>query len=226
MRNHSIVAIASQWLGSFTLDLESPNSQGILSLERSFIDDSYWRDLLVFTPDYRTLHTRHQIQQCLSGGVAIARPTQFEILSDVRLRPAGLNKTFVQGIVRFHTVMAECTGVFTLVPTDGGMWRAWSFVTIMDRLRGVVEYYKTGKMPLSRPFERKDVMEYGAVVLGAGQCGLAVAASLENIGIPTLVVEKSTTVGNTWRSRYAALETNTPRVFSKYQSSLASLEVI
>lgn len=164
------------------------------------------------------MYTRNHIQQCLSAGVAIASPTQFEIVPDVRVRRAGLNKIFVQGIVRFQTVIAECTGVFTLVQTDSGMWKAWSFVTIMDRLRAVTEHYNIGNTSIDRPFERRDVMEYGAVVLGAGQCGLSVAARLENIGIPTLVVEKSTAVGNTWRTRYTALETNTPRAFSRSHS--------
>lgn len=135
-------------------------------------------------------------------------------MPDVRVKCAGLDKVFVQGIVQFQTVIAECSGVFTLVQTDSGTWKAWSLVTIMDRLRGVKEHYQTGNAPLNRPFERRDAMEYGAVVLGAGQCGLAAAARLENIGIPTLVVEKSSEVGNTWRTRYKSLETNTPRAFS------------
>jgi len=219
MRDHSIETIASEWLRLFNSDLISSNLHGILSLEHSFVDDSYWRDLLAFTPDYRTLYTRHQIQKCLSSGVAIARPTQFQIVPGVRVRHAG-NKTFVQGIVQFQTVIAECTGVFSLVQTDGGVWKAWSFVTVMDHLRGVTEHYRTGNPSPNRPFERRDVMEYGTVVLGAGQCGLAMAARLENIGISTLVVEKSTTVGDTWRSRYKTLETNTPRAFSMYHSLL------
>lgn len=116
--------------------------------------------------------------------------------------------------------MAECSGVFTLVQTDSGIWKAWSFVSIMDRLRGVAEHYKTGNVSIDRPFRHEDLMEYEVVVLGAGQCGLAVAARLENIGVPTLVVEKSDTVGNTWRSRYNTLETNTPSAFSTYHSIL------
>ncbi|KAI9461383.1 putative dimethylaniline monooxygenase (N-oxide-forming) [Boletus coccyginus] len=213
MGSHSIETIASEWLRLFISDLTSSNLHGILSLEHSFMDDSYWRDLLAFTPDYRTLYTRHHIQQCLSGGVAIVRPTHFRIMQDVRVRHAG-NKSLVQGIVQFRTVIAECTGIFTLVQTGGGVWKAWSFVTVMDRLRGVTERHKIGNLSLNRPFERRDVMEYGVVVLGAGQCGLAVAARFENIGIPTLVVEKSTAVGDTWRSRYKTLETNTPRAFN------------
>ncbi|KAG2335579.1 FAD/NAD(P)-binding domain-containing protein [Suillus weaverae] len=57
-------------------------------------------------------------------------------------------------------------------------------------------------------------MEYTAVVVGAGQCGLSVAARLENLGISTLVLERSAAVGDSWRSRYESLETNTPRAYN------------
>lgn len=213
-----IESIAFEWLGTFISDLESSDTPDGLSLENSFVDDSYWRDLLAFTPDYRTLYTRQRIQQYLSRSVAVARPTRFDILPDVRFKDAGADKTFVQGIVQFQTVIAVCTGIFTLAQSDLGKWKAWCFVTIMDGLHGVADHYlnRNGSMALNRPFERKDVMQYKAVVLGAGQCGLAVAARLKNAGVSTLVLEKSNAVGNSWRTRYKSLETNTPRVFSKY----------
>ena len=220
---HPTGAIASEWLQHFISDIESSILHGILSLEHSFVDDSYWRDLLAFTPDYCTLYPRDQIQQTLSNGVVVARPTAFKIVSDVRTRPAGHDQTFVQGIVKFQTTMAECSGVFTLLQADGGIWKAWSLVSVLDHLHGVAERYKDGTSSPHRPFERRDVMEYGAVVLGAGQCGLGVAASLENLGVPTLVVEKAAVVGNTWRHRYKALETNTTKAFSRYHFMILSI---
>jgi cation diffusion facilitator CzcD-associated flavoprotein CzcO len=68
--------------------------------------------------------------------------------------------------------------------------------------------------PLCPPTEWNAVMEYTAVVVGAGQCGLSVAARLENLGISTLVLEKCSSIGDVWRSRYDSLETNTPRAYS------------
>ncbi|KAG1861444.1 hypothetical protein C8R48DRAFT_604120 [Suillus tomentosus] len=59
-------------------------------------------------------------------------------------------------------------------------------------------------------------MEYTAVVVGAGQCGLSVAARLENLGISTLVLERSGRIGNSWRFRYDSLETNTPKAFTDH----------
>ncbi|KAG2066654.1 FAD/NAD(P)-binding domain-containing protein [Suillus decipiens] len=201
--------ISSAWLSALICDLSSPG----FTLERSFTNDSYWRDLLAFTPDFRTLHPLPKIQQFFSVPVSVAQPSQFRLLPGVRHRRIGPTKTFIQGIVQFNTVIAQCTGVFTLTQSEDSSWKAWSFVTMMDQLSGVVDRF-VAHTPLCRPAEWNTVMEYTAVVVGAGQCGLSVAARLENLGISTLVLERSGAIGNSWRSRYESLETNTPKEYS------------
>ncbi|KAG1904392.1 uncharacterized protein F5891DRAFT_945768 [Suillus fuscotomentosus] len=202
-------AISSVWLATLISDLSGPS----FTLKRSFTNDSYWRDLLAFTPDFRTLHALPEIQRFFSVPVALARPSRFRLLSGVRHRRIGPTKTFIQGIVQFHTVIAQCTGVFTLTQSEDSSWKAWSFVTMMDQLSGVVDRF-SAHTPLCRPAEWQTTMEYTAVVVGAGQCGLSVAARLENLGISTLVLERSSAIGNSWRSRYESLETNTPRAYN------------
>lgn len=202
-------AISSVWLATLISDLSGPS----FTLKRSFTNDSYWRDLLAFTPDFRTLHALPEIQRFFSVPVALARPSRFRLLSGVRHRRIGPTKTFIQGIIQFHTVIAQCTGVFTLTQSEDSSWKAWSFVTMMDQLSGVVDRF-SAHTPLCRPAEWQTTMEYTAVVVGAGQCGLSVAARLENLGISTLVLERSSAIGNSWRSRYESLETNTPRAYN------------
>ncbi|KAG1799878.1 uncharacterized protein HD556DRAFT_1439541 [Suillus plorans] len=202
-------AISSVWLAALISDLSSPS----FTLKRSFTNDSYWRDLLAFTPDFRTLHALPEIQHFFSVPVELARPSRFRLLPGVRQRRIGPTKTFIQGIVQFHTVIAQCTGVFTLTQGEDSSWKAWSFVTMMDQLSGVVDCF-SAHTPLCCPAEWKTTMEYTAVVVGAGQCGLSVAARLENLGISTLVLERSSAIGNNWRSRYESLETNTPRAYN------------
>ncbi|KAG1742112.1 hypothetical protein EDB19DRAFT_2024407 [Suillus lakei] len=205
----SAEAISSAWLATLISDLSSPS----FTLKHSFTNDSYWRDLLAFTPDFRTLHALPKIQQIFSVPVAVARPSRFRLLPGVRHRRIGPTETFIQGIIQFHTVIAQCTGVFTLTQCEDSSWRAWSFVTMMDQLLGVVDRF-SAHTPLCRPLEWNTIMEYTAVVVGAGQCGLSVAARLENLGISTLVLERSGAIGNSWRSRYESLETNTPRAYN------------
>jgi len=211
-------AISSTWLSTLIRDLSSPS----FVLEHSFTNDSYWRDILAFTPDFRTLHALPKIQQFFSVPVAIARPSRFRLLPGVRHRRISPTRTFIQGIVQFHTVIAQCTGVFTLTQSEDSSWKAWSFVTMMDRLYGVVERFGV-QTPLCCPVEWKAAMDYTAVVVGAGQCGLSVAARLENLGISTLVLERSGAIGDSWRSRYESLETNTPRAYSACSQRIVDL---
>ncbi|KAJ8596263.1 FAD/NAD(P)-binding domain-containing protein [Rhizopogon salebrosus TDB-379] len=206
----SAEVISSAWLSAFILDLSSP----CLSLKNSFTNDSYWRDLLAFTPDFRTLHTLPKIQLFFSTPVSIAQPTGFQVLPGIRH-----TKDFIQGIIQFQTNIAQCTGVFTLTPSENCSWKARSFVTMVEHFLGEVDHFgvrfgHSPGLPLCPPAEWNAVMEYAVVVVGAGQCGLSVAARLENLGVSTLVVERLSSIGDVWRSRYESLETNTPKAYN------------
>ena len=50
-----------------------------------------------------------------------------------------------------------------------------------------------------------------AVVIGAGFAGLGTAAMLRKRGVPAVVLERSSRVGESWRNRYASLRLNTLR---------------
>lgn len=56
-------------------------------------------------------------------------------------------------------------------------------------------------------FEDEDPV---ALILGAGHCGLAVAARLGALGVPTLVFDKEARVGDNWRNRYPSLALHSP----------------
>jgi putative flavoprotein involved in K+ transport len=59
-----------------------------------------------------------------------------------------------------------------------------------------------------------DVNREQVVVVGAGPAGLAVAAMLGRRGVEPLVLERTSEVGSSWRSRYDSLRLNTPRLTS------------
>jgi indole-3-pyruvate monooxygenase len=52
------------------------------------------------------------------------------------------------------------------------------------------------------------------VIIGAGPAGLAISAVLTNLKIPFLLLEKSDTIGNTWKNQYDKLELHTIKNFS------------
>jgi putative flavoprotein involved in K+ transport len=57
-------------------------------------------------------------------------------------------------------------------------------------------------------------MDVPVLVVGAGPAGLAVTASLRKRGVEALVVDRGSSVGDSWRARYDRLHLHTPRVQS------------
>ena len=58
--------------------------------------------------------------------------------------------------------------------------------------------------------ERNESFEYAnsepsVLVIGAGHCGLGVAARLKYLGVSTLLVDSHARIGDNWRQRYDAL---------------------
>jgi cation diffusion facilitator CzcD-associated flavoprotein CzcO len=61
------------------------------------------------------------------------------------------------------------------------------------------------------------VETHEAIVVGAGSAGLAAAVALLEQGFETTVIERSASVGSSWRSRYRELRLNSWRPMSKLQ---------
>jgi putative flavoprotein involved in K+ transport len=57
---------------------------------------------------------------------------------------------------------------------------------------------------------RRDPQRYGALVIGAGQAGLAAAYHLQRRGIRYRVLEASERIGDVWRTRYDSLRLYSP----------------
>jgi putative flavoprotein involved in K+ transport len=99
---------------------------------------------------------------------------------------------------------------------------AWTLLTTMQELKG---------FPEKRKFNRAKGAEHGAsksrkswletlqdeqqelgysrqpycVIIGGGQGGIALAARLKQLDVPTIVVERSAKAGDSWRNRYKSL---------------------
>ena len=63
-------------------------------------------------------------------------------------------------------------------------------------------------MPVAAPFNKDAPPEI--LIIGAGQSGLALAAQLQHLGIPYLVTEQHTRIGDNWRNRYDSLILHDP----------------
>jgi len=126
----------------------------------------------------------------------------------------------------FDTMIGSGKGILRLTPVDqtGNEWKAFTFYTSLQELRGHEE--KKGK---TRPkgvnhgemgdrttwleerakLKEMEGIEPTVLVIGSGQGGLNIAARLGMLDIPTLIIDRNERVGDNWRKRY---KTYVPRL--------------
>ena len=179
-----------------------------------FTDDCYWRDLVTFTWNIKTLEGQAQIADMLTACLARTAPTAWRVAEgEVASDDGGLLTAWIS----FETGAARGYGLVRI--RDG---KIWTLLTSMVELKGHEE-------PVG--FERPMGVKHGAsktratwkedreaeardlgyakqphtVIIGGGQGGIALGARLRQLGVPTIIVEKNARAGDSWRNRYKSL---------------------
>ena len=215
--------VATEWFSLFSAAASSGDVQALASL---FVLDAFWRDILAMTWDFRSFSGLPAIIQFLSDRLETVHPTAFVLRDDASL---GLQKPFediawISFTFNFETDVGIASGVTRLVPTANGEWKAYVVFTTLEDLKGFPE--KIGRLrndnmvhgmwaedrKRQREFLTNDdkVQDPVVVIIGGGQCGLALAARLKSYDVPTLVVEKNERTGDNWRNRYDTLCLHSP----------------
>ena len=205
---------ATMWLGNFSRALVDADIEAATEL---FVDDCYWRDLLTFTWNVKTLEGKEAIAEMLSVTLKTAKPSNLRIEGE----PA-VDGDMIEAWFSFETAVAFGTGVFRL---RGGRCR--TMFTMMRDLKGFEE--KKGR---TRPLgvkhkadpdretwseaRKRETEELGrtrqpfCVIIGGGQGGMALGARLKQLGVPTIILEKNPHPGDSWRNRYRSLVLHDP----------------
>ena len=84
MSNSSPAVLASQWLRDFGAALERNDLSTITEL---FNDECYWRDLLTFTWNIKTLEGQNQINDMLTAVLADVNPGHWCLQSEAEVHP-------------------------------------------------------------------------------------------------------------------------------------------
>jgi len=202
--------IAQEWFSRFAPLVQSGDTAGIVGL---LVDDSFWRDVLAITWDFRTFRGPASIKQFLDHRLEIANLTAFDLgQTTLKLLP-GIG--WIESIFTFEVGgFGLGSGVFRLIPTPDGRWKGYTVYTSLTGLKDYPEKTGRSRNPLpnhgkwseqrEREVEFADSEPY-VVVVGGGQGGLIVAARLKHLDAPTLVLERNDRVGDTWRKRYETL---------------------
>jgi cation diffusion facilitator CzcD-associated flavoprotein CzcO len=215
-----VEAVFEDWVARLGAALESADPGAVAAL---FSQDGYWKDILSFTWAYRTFAGHADIEAALSAhlpgiGVRDVRPAPDRTPPRLVRRSA---RNVIEGYFDFTTALGKGTGFVRLLPDDTSKPPlVWIMLTTLQELEGHEE--RTGdRRPTGEEYShnfggdnwldlrRKD-QEYAdrdpqVLVVGGGQAGLILGARLRQMGVDTLIVEKTPRVGDTWRNRYHSL---------------------
>ncbi len=210
-------ALATQWLSQFGAALAQLDKP---SLKALFDTDCHWRDLFAFTWSITPSEGVDRIANLILIKQPSVKARDFK-LAEGRQGPRRLKRIGVdvlEVLFQFETDIGHCYGVLRLLASDPS--KAFQLLTSLNELTGFEE--QTGKRrptgaAYSRNFggtnwqdQRLESQAYNdreptVLIVGGGQSGLSVAASLVLLGIDTLLIDKYPRIGDSWRKRYHSL---------------------
>jgi len=200
---------AQQWLSEFDSRLRA---RDVGAVTASFTEDGFWRDLIAFTWNIKTSEGHAQISEMLHARLEDVAPSNWQLDGEAT-EEAGVISCWIS----FETRLARGYGQLRL--RDG---RAWTLLTTMRELKGFEEkrgdtrplgaHHGIEKHPRSWLDKRREeeaalghsVQPY-CLIIGGGQGGVALAARLRQLDVPTLVIDRNPRPGDAWRNRYRSL---------------------
>jgi len=200
---------AANWLAAFGEALTRGDIPAAVAM---FDDECYWRDLVTFTWNIKTCESRDDISAMLQATLGKVKPGNWQVEGE-----ATTGNGVTEAWFAFETAVARGRGLLRLKGD-----KCWTLLTSMTELKGFEER-KGPERPMGAEHgvirERKSWLERKTqeeaelgytkqpycVIIGGGQGGIALAARLKRLDVPTIVIEKNARPGDSWRKRYKSL---------------------
>ena len=197
------------WLADFESALVARDVERAAGM---FATASFWRDLVSFTWNLKTVEGRDGVADLLRATLDSTDPRGF-VATEPPEEAGGVTSAWIA----FETAVGRGRGHLRL--NDEG---AWTLLTSLSELTGHEE-----PMSERRPMgaehganpdrvtwleaREAEAAELGrtrqpyVVVVGGGQGGIALGARLRQLGVPHVVIERNERAGDSWRKRYKSL---------------------
>ncbi|MBJ8341884.1 NAD(P)/FAD-dependent oxidoreductase [Antrihabitans sp. YC3-6] len=197
------------WLAGFEAALAARDIDAAAGM---FATASFWRDLVSFTWNLKTVEGREGVAEMLTERLADTDPSGFRT-TETPTEDGGVTSAWIA----FETSVGRGTGHLRL--NDEG---AWTLLTAMQELKGHEEGKGTsrprgvqhGADPNRVTWSEQRANEEAelgytrqpyVVIVGGGQGGIALGARMRQLGVPAIVVDRQARPGDQWRNRYKSL---------------------
>ena len=205
-------AEVERWLAAFQQALTAEDVEGAAAL---FAPDSFWRDLVSFTWNIVTVEGPDGVRDLLASTLGGVAPRGFTVAGELG-EPSEAGGV-ADSWIRFETAVGRGVGHVRL--KNG---RCWTLLTTLGELkgheeptserrpRGAQHGAERGRQSWSESREQ-EVAELGyttdpyTLIVGGGQGGIALAARLRQLDVPTIVIDRNARPGDAWRNRYKSL---------------------
>jgi putative flavoprotein involved in K+ transport len=202
-------AEVGEWLSRFEEALTQGDTAAAAEL---FADESFWRDLVAFTWNLRTVEGPAGVKDMLDRTLEHVKPREFRTAE-----PPASADGVTEAWIDFETEVGRGRGHLRL--RDG---KAWTLLTTLYELKGHEESagparpkgVKHGADPDRETWleaREREAAELGyerqpyVVIVGGGQGGIALGARLRQLQVPTIILERNERPGDSWRKRYKSL---------------------
>jgi putative flavoprotein involved in K+ transport len=199
----------TDWLSAFGNALERTDIAAAVDM---FDDDSYWRDLVSFTWNIKTMEGKGAIKAMLEARVSDVKPSVWRIEGEANSADGVTDAWLV-----FETDVSRGKGHIRLKED-----KCWTLLTTMVELKNYEEkkgttrptgvehgVIKDQKNWLERKAQEEAELGYTqqpyCVIIGGGQGGIGLGARLKRLEVPTIIIEKNELPGDSWRKRYKSL---------------------
>lgn len=204
-------AEANSVLNSLEEALAGRDIEAALAL---FAEECYWRDLVAFTWNIRTVEGKEGVRDMLENCLDSAQPRGWALDErEIATEADGV----VEAWIVFETAVARGSGFVRI--KDGLIW---TLLTTMDELKGYEEPLGSTRplgakhgddqgKPTWKEEREQELASLGVdtqpyvLIIGGGQGGIALGARLRQHGVPALIIEKNERAGDSWRKRYKSL---------------------
>jgi putative flavoprotein involved in K+ transport len=204
-----VAAEVDQWLSRFDQALTHGDSAAAAEL---FREPSFWRDLVSFTWNIKTVEGRAGVREMLDHTLAHTRPRGWRTTEEPT-EAEGVTEAWIA----FEAEVGRGRGHLRLI--EG---KAWTVLTTLEELEGHEQSagaarpkgVQHGASPDRLTWleqRRREAEELGyetqpyVLIVGGGQGGIALGARLRQLRVPTIIVERNERPGDSWRKRYKSL---------------------